>query len=190
MKAFPAEKLEKPHLIQAFNATRFAVEHPRGGVFEVTFPKSYQQLVDCRHWNDWHNFTWSIETPLASKDKTATMKVQVRDLGGAKEFKAVVDKFGQAAEGEWVGKVKSEEELKADVETEKAYYAAFKTVDFDAYGGLAGSGEKLGLKANGLFHMEKAGPPPARAVVFGGSGGECVLSFGDLFVQHGDVHVH
>jgi hypothetical protein len=51
--------------------------------------------------------------------------------------------------------VKDEAELKADVDGEAAYWASYKPTPVDAWGGLPGSKEKLGLQATGFFRVEK-----------------------------------
>ncbi|MBM3887801.1 MAG: agarase, partial [Verrucomicrobia bacterium] len=47
------------------------------------------------------------------------------------------------------------EDLKQDVQDEAAWLASLQPPTFDAYGGLPGSKEKLGLKQTGFFHVEK-----------------------------------
>jgi len=157
-KSFPAEKQPKPHLFTE-NSTHFELAHADGSAFSLTLPPySYQQLTDSRHW-DWKVFQWFFHAPLtAGANGTATLKLSVRDLGGATApRKVLVDRFGQSTESDWPDKVKSEEELKADVEKEKEYYAQFKPLALDEYGGLPDSGKRLGLKKTGFFHVQKAG---------------------------------
>lgn len=154
LKDFPAEMQSAPHLFSG-QTPSFEWMNPRSGRFAMTLPPhSYVQLTDLRHWNDNRNFRWTCQLQLPGSSATARMKI--RDLsGGADTTAFFVDKFGQSSQSDWPDKVKSEEELKADVAKEKEYYDSFKTVPMDEYGGLAGSGEKLGLKATGYFHVQK-----------------------------------
>lgn len=154
-RVFPAEVV-KGHLF-AGAAPRFDLTHPRGGSYGLTLPPgTYLQLDDCRQWNDWHVFQCFFQMRVAAG--SPVLKLQVRDLGGAPDAgQPLVDEFGQSTLTDWPGKVKSEAELKADVEAEKAYFAGFEPLPTDEYGGLADSGAKLGLKATGFFHVEKKG---------------------------------
>ena len=73
-------------------------------------------------------------------------------LSGA-EFQ--IDRFGQFVDLEFPEKVRSEEELKADMAKDKAYYDSFPIPERTFYGSLPGSREKYGLTATGFFHLEK-----------------------------------
>ncbi|MGF7033214.1 hypothetical protein J2T17_004138 [Paenibacillus mucilaginosus] len=65
-----------------------------------------------------------------------------------------VDRFGQVASAKFQEKVAGEEALKKDREADEAYYGSLQAPDWDAYGGLKGSGETYGLKATGYYHVE------------------------------------
>jgi hypothetical protein len=71
--------------------------------------------------------------------------------------KALVDRFGQTTRKDYPGKVTSEAELKADIEKQKAVLDGYEGPALDRFGGLAGSGEKLGLKKTGFFHTALIG---------------------------------
>ncbi|SDT95096.1 Carbohydrate family 9 binding domain-like [Verrucomicrobium sp. GAS474] len=74
--------------------------------------------------------------------------------------RAALDAFGQPVAGAWPGKVATEAELRADIGADRAYHDALASrarPTLDAFGGLPGSGAKLGLAANGFFHTEKKG---------------------------------
>lgn len=66
-----------------------------------------------------------------------------------------IDRFGQFVDLEFPEKVRSEEELKADMAKDKAYYDSFPIPERTFYGSLPGSREKYGLTATGFFHLEK-----------------------------------
>ncbi|MBP5233259.1 MAG: beta-galactosidase, partial [Planctomycetes bacterium] len=68
-----------------------------------------------------------------------------------------VDALGQAARRDFPGKAKDAAELAADVPGQEAFFAAFAPAELDEFGGLPGSGEKLGLKKTGFFHVERHG---------------------------------
>lgn len=154
-KPFPTEKPAKPHLFQG-NSKSFTVRNFEGAAITFTAPDySYNELTDNREWG-WKTFAWTIHTPISGASATAQLTVTATSPA-AGERKFLVDKFGQTAAGDWPGKIKTEEELKADVEADKAYYAALKPPAADPFGGLPGSGEKLGLKKTGFFHVEQKG---------------------------------
>ena len=67
----------------------------------------------------------------------------------------VIDRYGQFAKLNFPEKVTSDEQLKADIEADKAYYASFTPPKRTFWGGLPGSKEKYNLTATGFFHLEK-----------------------------------
>lgn len=150
---FPAEKPAKPHLFQG-NAKTFTIINYENRSISFAVPDySYQQLTDAREWG-WSAFFWQVNAPYNKDWKAASIKINDGTAGELKKV-TLVDRFGQSTQSDWPNKVKSEEEIKADVEAEKAYYASFNPPATDKYGGLPGSKEKLGLKATGFFHVEK-----------------------------------
>lgn len=64
-----------------------------------------------------------------------------------------VDRYGQVAAADFPGKVTSDEQLRADVAADKAWYGSLKPPARDPYGGDPGSGARLGLDATGWFHL-------------------------------------
>ncbi len=160
-KEFPAEKPKGPMLFQG-SAERLELMHPLGGGAAIIVPKwSYQQLQDNREWN-WKTFWWFFQSDFPPGVAGPQYRVTITEPGAAAASAApsarkTVDRFGQNALADWPDKVKSVDELKADAEAEKAYYASLKPPALDKYGGLPGSGEKLGLKKTGFFHVEKKG---------------------------------
>jgi hypothetical protein len=155
---FPEEKPAAPHLFQGGTKT-FGFQYPTGGQLDITLPNAvYVQLTDTREWG-WNNFNLTLSvTVLSSGPYDFTFKstaAAASATGAAPKAKVLMDKFGQYTLKDWPGKVKSEQELKADVEAEKTYYASFNPPQFDRYGGLPGSKEKLGLQQTGFFHVEK-----------------------------------
>ncbi len=156
-RPFPPEQPAKPHIYQG-NATMIALGHPQGGGVRITLPDySYQQLTDNREWN-WKVFAWFGQVPLSQDGVNRTFTIALDPLdGSASSSQPLVDRFGQSTRVDYPGKVKSIDELKQDVEDEKAYYAGFNPPQLDAYGGLPGSGQRLGLKKTGFFHVQKIG---------------------------------
>ncbi|MDQ3815112.1 MAG: beta-galactosidase, partial [Armatimonadota bacterium] len=150
---FPLEKPAKPHLYQGHSKT-FTITNYENRTITFTVPEySYQQLTDAREWG-WSAFIWQFNAPYNKDWTTATIKVADGVAGEIKKV-VLIDKFGQSTQSDWPNKVKSEEELKADVESEKAYYASLQPPPTDKFGGLPGSREKLGLQATGFFHVEQ-----------------------------------
>lgn len=153
-KPFPTEKPAKPHLYQG-NGNVFTLRNFEGKSLTFTVPQwSYLQLTDNREWN-WKIFNFMFIAPFIAG--TNSYQIQVGETSATGERKVLVDKFGQSALADFPQKVKSEEELRADVASEKAYLAGLKPPAWDAYGGLPGSGKRLGLKKSGFFHVEKKG---------------------------------
>lgn len=147
----PAEKPPKPHLYQG-HAQSFELASVDGATLALSLPPhAYQQLQDNREWG-WKMNHWSFHAPLVGD----SFKVSVKAVQAAGSV-VLMDRFGQYTRADWPGKVKSEEELKQDALEETAYYASFKPPELDRYGGLPGSGQKLGLAKTGFFHVERKG---------------------------------
>jgi len=151
---FPVQKPDSPHLYQG-NADALQITNFEGRSLLLTPPAySFQQLSDNREWN-WPIFFWKSITPTPAHADGMTIGFNL--AGDAAKAKPLVDVMGQSTRSEWADKVKDLDELKGDVEKEKEYYASLKELERDEFGGLPGSGEKLGLKATGFFHMEQKG---------------------------------
>ena len=152
---FPVEKPAKPQIFQG-NAADFVLTNAEGKSLAFHVPQyAYQELTDNRAWN-WGVYAWHLHVPYDPSSPTAKIIVAA---GASLDAKAapLVDPFGQIQAGEWPGKVHAEDELRADARDEAAYYDALPFPALDAYGGLPGSREKLGLGATGFFHIEKKG---------------------------------
>lgn len=150
---FPADKPAKPHLYQDHSRS-FSVINFENRMITFTVPEfSYNELTDAREWG-WNATFWNCNFPY-NKDWTVST-IGIND-GTAGELKKVtlIDKYGQPTTSDWPDKVKSDDELKADVEGEKAYLASLDPPAIDKYGGVPGSMAKLGLKATGFFHVEQ-----------------------------------
>lgn len=68
-----------------------------------------------------------------------------------------IDRYGQVVSAQYPGKVTSDDELKADVAADKAYYGSLDPGARDEYGGQPGSGAQHGLDATGWFHIRNKG---------------------------------
>lgn len=151
---FPALKPAQPHLFQG-HAKTMTLRNFEGTTLSVQLPpQSYQQLSDNREWN-WKIFCWQFNAPCQTG--SGPMRLTIRSAAPSGETPKLVDRFGQSTRFDFPGKVKTEEELKQDVQTEAAWLARLHPPLFDRFGGLPGSGEKLGLKKTGFFHVEKQG---------------------------------
>lgn len=154
--AFPVQKPASPHLYQN-NAPTLQISNYEGKNLVLKTPDySFLQLTDNREWN-WSIFHFKSTTPLEANLNGLEIAFSMTGAADGAKAKPLVDAFGQSNLAEWPDKVKSLEELKADVESEKAYYDSLKPPATDAFGGLPGSKEKLNLKTTGYFHMEKKG---------------------------------
>ncbi len=151
---FPKEKpTTRPQLFQG-NETAFRLASHEGASLEITTPEfAYQELTDNREWG-WAVYAWRFHAPV-NPDKTEMVLTVRAGTGATTAAKPRIDQFGQLALEDWPGKVKSEDELKADAEREDEMYGGRPTPPADRFGGLPGSGAKLGLKATGFFHLEQ-----------------------------------
>ena len=147
---FPASKPGKAQLHQS-KANRFELKNAQGQSLRLTLPDhTFQQLTDNRQWN-WAIYRWMGIVPFGPDKTKALIRVQA-DLTASAQL---VDMFGQAIRENYPGKVKTLEEIKADVAADEAYYAALPTPPRDEFGGLPGSGPQLGLQKTGYFHIEQ-----------------------------------
>lgn len=147
---FPAEKASPPQ-IASLNATSFLLKNAQGQTLSVGAPDyAFQQLTDNREWN-WAVYHWQFIVPFLPGHEQAKVRI-TSNLGSVTKL---IDPFGQSLKDAFPAKLKSLEDLKADVEADKAYYAALETPKLDRFGGLPGSGEMLGLKKTGFFHVEQ-----------------------------------
>ncbi|MGE5541830.1 MAG: chitobiase/beta-hexosaminidase C-terminal domain-containing protein, partial [Bacillota bacterium] len=87
--------------------------------------------------------------------KAGLIQSVTRTLAYTSAADEIVDRYGQLKKVGFPGKVQSDEELRADVAADKAYYQSLKPPKRDPYGGLLGSKKKYGLRATGFFHVEK-----------------------------------
>lgn len=149
--AFPVDKPARPHLYQG-SATSLRLNDAQGESVTFHIPDySYEELNDNRAWN-WAIFAWVIHTPYNPDVKTYNVSAAVETVA---KPGALVDAFGQIKALDWPGKVKSQDDLKADIKTEQDYYTGLAPEPpRDKYGGTPGSKGKLGLMATGFFHVE------------------------------------
>ena len=148
--AFPAEKASPPQ-IASLNGTTFSIKNAQGQSLSILTPNyAFQQLTDNREWN-WAVYHWQFIVPYGPYKTVAKIKV-TSDLASVTKL---IDPFGQSLKDTFANKLKSLDDLKADVETDKAYYTSIETPELDRFGGLPGSGESLALKKTGFFHLEQ-----------------------------------
>ena len=149
---FPKEKPAKPHLYQD-HARSFEFANINNKRLSFALPEyTYVQLQDNREWG-WNIFWVNFKVPYLAERPTYEFAVAL-DASAAQRV-VLVDRFGQTTQRDFPGKVKDESELKADAESEAAYYASLTPPSRNRFGGLAGSGAKLGLKKTGFFHVER-----------------------------------
>jgi len=152
---FPKEKPEKPHLFQG-NSDLFTLTDAAGHALTLNVPAhTYQQLQDNREWGA-KVFQWQAWIPYNQDVSKYTIVIDT--VKTTAKVQVQVDRFGQTTRKEFPARVKDEAELKADVQADEVYYASLNPNDkLNKWGGLAGSGKKLGLNATGFFHTEKKG---------------------------------
>lgn len=125
----------------------FTLNAPSGQKTAVKM-QAYYQLQDNRKWQ-WNIFLLHAALPTDQSGKFSW------EFENQEKAKVLIDRFGQLANLDFPGKVKSEEEIKSDLERDRQFYGSFRRPDVDQWGGLPGSGEKLGLRKTGFFHLEK-----------------------------------
>jgi len=155
--AFPVDKQVNPHLYQDHTPS-FTIINFDANSFTLGLPEnSYFELTDNREWG-WAIFAVQNHVPFNpdNPNQKFTITAGSTAAAGAPPIH-LVDSIGQLASRDWPAKVKSVDELKADVADEQVYYASLKPPTFDKFGGLPNSGPKLGLQKTGFFHVEKKG---------------------------------
>ena len=152
-KPFPREKPASPHLHQG-NATKLTITNAQGRSLSVSAPQySFLELTDNREWN-WGIFAFKSHTPFMPDQPVMKLSiVETQPADGAQ--KKLVDSLGQSTLETWPDKMKSADNLKSDAANDASYYAGLATPKRDAFGGLPGSGERLGLQKTGFFHIEQ-----------------------------------
>jgi hypothetical protein len=152
MKEIPQAVGEQ--FLQQGGATTFTISDPMGESFTLTTPGGWQGLQDNRVFN-WQIYVYAYHFDFGGRTE-GYFGFSVQFAANSDQAgKFLVDRYGQSARKEYSGKVKSDEELKADVAREQASLSPLAGLVVDAYGGLAGSGEKYRLKKTGFFHVEK-----------------------------------
>jgi hypothetical protein len=135
-------------------ADRLDIIHPLGDGLRISTPQAYQQLQDNRTWN-WSVFAWIYRYEFARYPDKTSFAFRISDLAPDKSVQRpgfLVDRYGQSARKDWPGKVRSDEELRTDVEKQAVALGDYQGPALDRFGGLAGSGARLGLKASGFFY--------------------------------------
>ena len=148
---FPKDKPAKPHLFQG-HARSFDLANINNKRLSLALPEfTYVQLQDNREWG-WNTFWVQFKVPYLPDRKTVDIAVAMDT--SASQRVILVDRFGQTTQRDFPGKLMDEAELKADAASEAAYYASLTPPARNRFGGLPGSGTKLGLKKTGFFHVE------------------------------------
>ncbi len=153
---FPATKAGQ--FLADGDASHLDIIHPLGEGIRFSTPAVYQQLQDNRTWG-WNVFAWVYRYDLKRYPGKTSFSFKVSPLAATPsadnapaERKYLVDRYGQSVRKNYPGKVTSDDELKADIGAQKAALGTYQGPALDTFGGLAGSGEKLGLEATGFFH--------------------------------------
>ena len=154
LRQFPMQKPDRPHLYQG-NASEFSLIAPNGESFVIGNlpPGTYLQIQDNREWS-WPIFAAFFLAPFNRDQAAQTFEITARRAEGW-ATRRMVDRFGQDYSHEFAAKISSEEELKEDARTEQQYYDSLPKARRGTYGGFPGSGETLGLKKTGFFHVQK-----------------------------------
>ena len=172
LKDFPAQK-GKDEVVDKGDSGMFRLQSPSGTGFGLKMASGWNKLQDDRNFNGskfeeqylylfatYHGQTYFTITvgDLDPKVLAAT-PVPTPSIPPPPKpvVKKLVDQFGQPLGKDYPGKITSEDELKADIAADKAYYDSLTPPPTDLYGGLPDSGAKYKLKTTGSFHVEKIG---------------------------------
>ena len=148
--AFPPQKVAGGKIYQGHsrklvvtdvNKTSLAFEYPENTYFE---------LQDNREWN-WSIFYARNLVPFNPGIKTYSVNFSL-DASSFEQAK-LLDKFGQVPR-DFPGKIKSDDDFAKLLADDEAYYKTLaEPRKLNRFGGLAGSGAKLGLKKTGFFYV-------------------------------------
>ena len=145
--AFHAGFVLDPAYSEGFGKTRFT----RGDAFHFL----YNALTVAHKTNYTIPIQELVAAGTASREAAAQTGLWTNIHKRNSAEAPTVDRFGQVASATFPEKVHTVEQLKLDAITEKAYYDSLEPPKRDAYGGLPGSREALGLTATGFFHTER-----------------------------------
>ncbi len=149
---FPSGKVERDSLYRG-DAASLVICPAGGGMLELTLHAEGGGTYVSAMLPGWRAFTWWSYLPVKPlKTPVVEIRIPVREPEAPV---ALVDRFGQPANRDFAGKVKSEAELRADLEADRAYYDSFQPPPRTIYGGLPGSREQYGLEATGFFRVTK-----------------------------------
>ncbi|MDR3709490.1 MAG: sugar-binding protein [Capsulimonadaceae bacterium] len=152
-KPFPAELPANPNFVQT-HAASFTIEGVSGQTLSFQLPPySFEQLTDNRAWN-WKMFAWRLLVPIIAN--TSDYSLGIAQMASSSPAVALIDRYGQIVAAAYPDKIASDDELKQDANTEKAYYAGFAPPKCDPFGGLPGSAKALELNATGFFHVQQS----------------------------------
>ncbi len=164
--AFPAELGSQT--LGLADSPQVDVYYPPGDGLRFIMPAGVSLFQDNRTWNS-KRFAWMYRFDLkryagsksftikvgSTKDKSLTA-ASAADLLAKPKLRVLVDRYGQSARVDYPAKVKTDDELKADVASQLAALPKPAGPALDSFGGYAGSGEKYGLKKTGFFHLGTA----------------------------------
>ena len=127
----------------------------RGKGVRMTFPQPVLlQFQDNRQFDGATTFELMIHVPLANPGKT-TFALRLEPLAGMPAASAMVDRFGQAVNKQWPGKVTTDAELRADVPQETAFLSRLNPPGRDAFGGWTGTRARVNPPGSGFFRVQK-----------------------------------
>lgn len=181
--AFPQEKPAKPHLYQSHSRS-FEFAGLGGEILSFALPEyTYVQLQDNREWN-WNTFWVQFKIPFLPERRTYEIEMAMTNTAAPRVV--LVDRFGQTTRRDFPGKLKDETELRTDAAAEAAYYAGLIPPARNRFGGLPGSGAKLGLRKTGFFRVERLKVGGHDVWVLADPGGDAVFHLGVCAFGPGD----
>lgn len=159
---FPVEPGEQ--FVEQRSGTGFTLLDPLDLGFTLTTPWGLHQVQDNRPRGWGSSFVHIFYVDIKGKTEgeivftvSAPPTVTSADAGATAPRKFLVDRYGQSARKDYPGKVKTDDDLRRDVELQRGALPAPGGPEKDAFGGVAGSGETYGLKKTGFFHVGTAG---------------------------------
>ena len=124
---FPKTKPAKPHLFHN-NASTIQITNYEGKSLTLKVPDYswVRSHPDNREWN-WAIYNFKAFSPIDPNNPELSLTLTVSAAAEGVKAAPLADQFGQSARDDYPDKVKSAEELKADVEAETAYYASLSS---------------------------------------------------------------
>jgi len=146
---------QKNQTVFSGSAQSFTWTDGLGRSIRLIFPcKVKVNLSDLRQWGR-PVFELRIFLPLPKTPASISFPLIIQTSPEKTPVKSFVDCFGQCTLADWPEKVRTETDLKNDIQKENQFLDKNQPPQRDEFGGWVGSREKFNLQATGFFRVEK-----------------------------------